>query len=179
MGFGTPSRVTDEVLFDDAITREHGFIATSGVVSLAASGGTETLTIENPSGSGVTLVVVGNTVSITGQAEVHVFDDFTSDPSGGSAVGIDNLLLDAGGGVDQGNANARTGDSFTAGNPQDTRVIGGGSGGQAVGGSSSVGEFYIEPGRAVVTQLTNTTSESEDATISTTYFERQKVFVGP
>lgn len=178
MPFNTRPEVTDASRFDKAITEERAFIATTDIVTVASGGGTLTLTLENPSGSGVTAVVVESPVTTAVAADLELFDGFSTNPSGGTDAGIDNLLLDSGGGTDSGNMNARSGDTFTATNTQDAAVLGGGQGGQVVGGARGTSTFYIEPDRRVVFQVTNDTNNDGEMSISLIWFERSEVFVG-
>jgi hypothetical protein len=73
---------------------EQAFVGfTSGTVT--SGGGTRTLHLKNPTGTGTNIDVVRFIASPQFTGTFAIYDVFSSDPSGGSTVEIDNLLMDS------------------------------------------------------------------------------------
>jgi hypothetical protein len=154
---------------------EMGFVGfVTGTVT--ANGGTQTLHLKNPSANSNSIDVVRFLVSPQFAGEFAIYDSFSSAPSGGSSVSIDNLKMDAGGGVDSGNMTMNSGVSFTAdGTHLDIPTPGGGNGGNTVGELIEGTEPIIEPGREIVCELTNQSGDDELGGMAIVYLEREDV----
>ncbi len=177
MGFtaGPPADITQ---LQEAIRVENGHIVSVLETSVTDTGGTFSLTLENPSSNTRTLVANVIRPSATQTGTVRVYDQFTSsgEPSGGTSVTIDNLILDSAGATDSGTMNARRNDTFTSAGTHSIEVIGGGVGGNAIGASGTVGEFLLEPDRAVVIEYTNNSNNTARATITIVYHETDDIY---
>lgn len=178
MGFNTGFNLDDIGRFDQALTDEDAFGVTTGISTVGQQGGTISITLDNPEDSGWTAVVTSTRVSSNFSADVRVYDGFSQAPSGGTALTIDNLLLDSDNDATEGRMTARQGDTFTETNTQDSLILGGGGGGNAVGAVGSTTKFALEPGRTVVVEVTNDTNNEGEGTLSMFYYERNGTFSG-
>lgn len=137
-----------------------------------ASGGTQNIHIENPDGSGARFWVMDLTVTSDGPYQANVHDSFSSQPSGGTAVEIENVLLDAEGATDDdGHANANEGVSFTASQSHAVGVGGGGSGGVSQGFTTTHPPVVIEEGREIVLEVENTGTDPNNYGLTIVYYE--------
>ena len=149
-------------------------VTTNGAVS---GGGASSLHLKNPEGSGVTFDVEEITVSTQFKGDFRIYDGFDSAPSGGTGVTPENLLLDSEGVKDTGNGVASSDPTFTENNRHYIGVIpSGGQGGASTGGKSSANKPMIEPGREIVVEVSNDTTESADASISIVYHEETYIY---
>ncbi|UBF23322.1 hypothetical protein M1M40_gp44 [Halorubrum tailed virus 29] len=162
--------------------REQGFVA-SHIYDVPGGGGTVNLFVRNPADSGFVVDVVKESFTSQFKGEFAVYDQFAAGgaPSGGTDVGVDNLLMDSGGtnGSTAGGVTVKRGVSFTPeGSPHFQSVIpsgGGGNGGPpaaSVGGAAAGTEPLIEPGREVVYQLQNDATEDSKGSLGIVYLER-------
>lgn len=136
-----------------------------------ANGGTYNIAIENPSGSGKTVVFVDATTSGDGGHTSRVYDEFDSGPSGGTDIEIQAALLDSEGSDDDGIAIAKEEVSFSG--PAATfGTIGGGKGANSIGGEKAHPVLAIEPGRTAVIEVENITTSEQTYTVSLIYFEK-------
>lgn len=158
--------------------REQGFVA-SIVSSVTNSGGTINMHIRNPSDSDFDIDVYRFLFSSQFRGQFTIYDQFSSAPSGGSSVSIDNLLMDSGGdnGSNMGGVTANSGVSFTdEGSPHFTSVLpSGGVGGTGTGGFLTGTEPLIEPGREIVLELQNDATEDANGSIGIVYLERSDI----
>lgn len=156
--------------------RELGFVA-SFIDDVAGEGGTINLQIRNPTDSTFDIDVVQFLFASQFTGRVAIYDQFSSAPSGGTEVPIDNLLMDEGGtnGSSMGGVTANRGVSFTAdGSPHFTGVLpSGGVGGTGTGGALSGTEPIIEPGREIVMELQNDATDPAAGSIGIVYLERE------
>ena len=154
--------------------KEQAFVAS--LATSVTSGGTINIQLSNPADSTVALDVSQFLFSSQFKGQFKIYDQFDTAPSGGSAIGIDNLLMDSGGnGPDTGSATANSGVTFTpSGTPHFNSVLpGGGVGGTGTGGAGIGTEPIIEPGREVVLELQNDGTDAAPGSIGVVYLERE------
>lgn len=173
---GRPQNDFSVERFDQALTEEKGFIISELQTSISSNGGTFNIHMSNPSGSGRSAIIDSVSASASELCTAKIIDSFSTAPSGGSSVNIDNLLMDTGGGTDSGKMNASQDVSFTGDNTHATAIIGSGQGGNTVGATGTVESFVIEPDREIVVELTNNSSNSARATVTSVYFEIPEVY---
>lgn len=151
---------------------ERGF--TVSYTTSVAGGGTANIHIKNPSGSGVNLDLFNIQVSTQFRGQYAIYDVFSSDPSGGNSLGIDNLLMDSENTTpDTGNAVTNSEVSFTeSGTHWESVLPSGGTGGNVVGGSAAGPEPILEPDREIVIQVTNDGTKTRPAALGIVYIER-------
>jgi len=135
-------------------------------------GGTANLRLKNPTDS-TTIDVQILIVSSQFRGEYVIHDSFSSDPSGGSANSIDNLVMDeSSGSPDSGDMTATTEVTFTSDGERYAEVLpSGGQGGNTSGGKGNATEPLIEPGREIVIELINDSSNSRPGSIGVVYTE--------
>lgn len=138
-----------------------------------AAGGTLNIHIQNPSGSGVDCNLAQVEVNTRFQGNYTIYDAFSSEPSGGSELEVDNLLMDSDDVNGEGVVVVNTGVSFTdSGTPHLLGVIpSGGQGANQIGGQSLGTRPLIEPGREIVIEVLNDSSESDVAAVTVVYTE--------
>lgn len=134
-------------------------------------GGTANIHLKNPADSGKTIVLVSVTVGGDGDFKAVTHDEFSSNPSGGTAAEIQAALLDSGGADDNGVADANRNVSFTNGEATFS-VLGGGQGTNSVGGVSGLPTLAIEESREVVLEIENTTTAEHQYAGTIIYFEK-------
>lgn len=154
---------------------ERGYIV-SEAFTVAADGGTVNLHLENPDGTGVTAFFTAVESSTQFESIIEVFDTFTTAPSSGTAVTIDNLLMDRDSGDDEGSLNANRNASFDGESVHSQTAVGGGQGAQIIGATGGLPLFGMEENREIVIRVTNQSSNSDDATITVAYFEIDELF---
>lgn len=137
-----------------------------------SSGGTKNIHIANPADSARELIILDVTVSGTGDFEASIHDDFSSGPSGGTDIETQNVFLDSTGVDDDGVSVTEKNVSFTDGGAT-YGIVGGGAGGNSVGGVHHLPTFVIAEDREIVVKLENTTSEAQDYTITVIYFQKR------
>lgn len=170
----TLNRMADVARLQYFKAKEQAFVAS--FATSVTSGGTINMQLSNPSDSDVTLDVSQFLFSSQFKGQFKIYDQFDTAPSGGSVVGIDNLLMDSGGnGGDVGTATANSGVTFTTnGTPHFSSVLpGGGVGGTGTGGAAVGTEPIIEPGREVVLELQNDGTDAAPGSIGVVYLERE------
>jgi len=168
----TYSAKSNELLAELTIARveERGYVASERAEVVA--GGTKNLHLKNPADSITDLRVHGLSVDTQFEGNVTVYDSFSSDPTGGTAAGVDNLLLDTGEQNGVTLADVNTGVTFTANDPHLVSVIpGGGSAGKTGGVFRNAGPI-IEPGREIVLEVENTSGSAANASLTIVYSER-------
>lgn len=136
-----------------------------------ASGSSDNLHIENPAGGEKIIIVIGMVVSSTGEFLATMHDEFSSAPSGGTSAEVQAVLLDSDGTDDDGVAEVNTSVSYANG-AATYGTVGGGTGGNTVGGTHDLPSVAIEPGREIVVDAENIASSENDFTITVTYFEK-------
>lgn len=100
-----------------------------------AAGSTANIHLSNPDSSGKQFWIMSATVSSDGPYIAYLHDSFDTEPSGGTTVEIENVLLDSNGSSsDDGVAEADENVSFDSSTSHAVGVGGGGAGGNAVGG---------------------------------------------
>lgn len=154
--------------------RGDGYVAYN-TAQVASGGGTLNIHIANET-TGIAVEVHRFIVSSQFRGAYAVYDEFSSAPSGGTTDGIDNLLLDSdGGSPDTGSMTINYGVTFTESNTHILETLpsggGGGSGIGTTGGSSRGTEPVIEPGREVVIQLINDSTNERRGTVGLVYTE--------
>lgn len=157
----------------DKLFDEQAFIG-SRRKEVSASGGTFNLHLKNPADSGKIFLVDSINVQTQGAAEVTIYDSFSSAPSGGNDVMIDNMLLGSDNtSPDTGVGEVNSDVSFTATSDGEhsEHTSGSGQGLQQSGGTSSTAFLCISDGREIVIQVTNNTASAYDAAISVVYFQ--------
>lgn len=164
--------------FDLAITQERAHIVSELYTDVTGNGGAANLHLANPDGNDRSVIVESLRVSSSQRSTVRLWDSFSSSPTDGSTATIDNLLMDSGGGTDEGSMNANTGVTFTGDNTHAVQVIGGGQGGNALGATAQAETFVIEPNREIVVEVTNNSSNAADMTLTAVFFEIGEVYVG-
>jgi len=135
------------------------------------TGDTATLTITNPTGTGVSAPIAPATADARVSAYARAYTEFTTEPSGGTDVTPTNALAAAGGTTDASVLTVRRGDSFSADTPTTSRLTGGGRGPNAVGGGTQLPVTILEPGRAAVIEVEKLENGGDDATITARWFE--------
>lgn len=155
---------------------EQAFI-TSEELSNASINDTATLTLSNPTDSGVTAVFSLIQPAVLSRSYVRVHDEFDTSPTGGTMAGVENVLLDsAGGAPDTGVVTARTGDTYTESGTHVAEPLAGGSGGQAVGDARNMPVLALEPGRDTVVEVEKLADGPNPLSITVRWFEVERVF---
>jgi hypothetical protein len=157
-------------LFFKRELEERTYVATTYDGSVAA-GDSITLALSNPPDSGVTLLTRSLLSSTLYPARAQVHDEFTTGPSGGTTVEIDNLVMDTNAEADDGNATASAGVTFDSANTHSQEVYGGGSGGQQIGDKGTGVPAIMEPGRKIVIESENLGSATDPAALTAVYAE--------
>jgi hypothetical protein len=172
----TLGRVRDALLRLSRFTRRRessdAFVAyTTGTV--AAGGGTEALHIANTTQDRI-IDIKQFIVASQFRGQYAIYDVFDGDITGGDTVSIDNLRLDASGGVpDSGAMSAASGVSFTATNTHFAAAIPSGDApGGTSGGAGAGTEPLIEPGREIVLEIQNDSTTDRVGTVGVVYTER-------
>jgi hypothetical protein len=150
---------------------EQGYVAPV-IDTVAASGGTLNIHLENPTDKTV-IDVEKFIINPEFKGRVDIYDSFSSAPTGGDGVGVDNLRMDeAGNGSDGGDMAAAKDVSYTADSTHLPAAIpGGGSGAQAVGEQLEATAPLIDPGREIVVEITNESDTAQTASIAVVYTE--------
>jgi len=151
-----------------------GFVASESAD--VTSSGTLTLHLKNPSGNAFDIDVVQFLFSSQFKGQLKIYDRFSSGPSGGTSVGIDNLVADSGAAnADTGTMTANTGVTFTADGTAhyNAALPSGGSGANGIGGAATATEPIIEPGREVVLELQNDSNSTAPGSVGAVYLERE------
>lgn len=160
--------------------REQGFVASFIDTDVASNGGTINMQITNPSDSGFDIDVVKFLFTSQFKGQFAVYDQFSSAPSGGSSVPVDNLLMDSGGdnGSTAGGVTINRGVNFTsADSPHYDAVLPtGGMGANTGGGAGTATEPLIEPGREIVLELTNNSTSNAPGSLGVVYLERDDTY---
>lgn len=156
--------------FDRRRADERGFVAyTIGTVT--SGGGTITLHLQNDT-TDTSAEVEEFIISPQFTGRVNIYDSFSTAPNSGTTVTIDNLLMDEGGGIDTGNMTANENVSFTAdGTHIAVATPGGGSGGNSIGSDIEGTRPIIEPGREIVVELVNETTEDGLGSVGVVFSE--------
>jgi hypothetical protein len=173
LGVRTAEANEEDVLLAQAKRDERAFVASTRF-TVTASGGTANLNLANPSGSGFNANIRNFRVTTQFLGIVDVFDEFSSAPSGGTGNGIDNLLVDSGGGTDTGNMAVAQDVSFTGSNTHVQDAIPSGGPGGNIGGASMGPTPIIEPEREIVIEVTNQGGSDADAAITILYVEEER-----
>lgn len=173
LGYRTAEAAEEDVLLAQAKREERAFVA-STQFTVTASGGTANMQLQNPAGSGLDANVQTMLVRTQFQGTVVVWDTFSTAPSGGTANGIDNLLLDSEAQDDTGSMNVATDVSFTGSNAHVRDIIPSGGPGGNVGGEAMSTTPIIEPDREVVLEVTNTSGSDAEAAITVVYVEEDR-----
>jgi hypothetical protein len=153
---------------------ERGFVI-SVLDTAVADTGTLNVSLENgTSDTTANLVSVQYITDFDGEA--RLYDSFSSAPSGGTTLDIENLLLDEDDAADPGSMTARQDASFTSSGTHTERIIA--TAGPGPGGLANFTEVAptIEPSRDVVFEITNTSGGSGRASIEVVYYEEDTVY---
>lgn len=155
---------------------ERAFIVSEEYTN-SSTGETATMTLSNPSGSGVTAIFSPIQPSAAVRSYVRVYDEFSTAPSGGGDAGVQNVLLDAAGGApDTGEVTASRGDTFTASDTHVSETIAGGTGATAIGSARDMPVLALEPSRTIVVEVEKLASGPDPVTITARYFEVPQIF---
>lgn len=155
----------------------------SHTTTVAANGGSMNVHLKNPTGQSdpddIDIVTFAPVTQFEGK--YTVYDSFSSAPSGGTELGIDNMVMDSDNQTDTGIAVANGGVSFTDdGDPHlELPIPSGGGDSQGLGtfGGRGIGtEPIIEPGREIVIELTNESESEELGGIVVVYTEDGEYF---
>lgn len=160
--------------------REQAFTASFIEAEIPSGGGTIDMQIANPAESGFDIDVINFIFTSQFKGQFAVYDQFSSSPTGGTEVAVDNLLMDTGGenGSTAGGVTINRGVTFTeSGSPHFEAVLpSGGMGANTTGGEGTATEPLIEPGREIVMELTNTSSSAADGCLGVVYLERSDTY---
>lgn len=148
---------------------ERAFVAS--VRKSVSNSGTLNLHLKNPSGSGKDCNLASIKIDTQFQATYTVHDDFSSAPSGGSTVAVENLLLDTNNGKDSGNMAVNKDVSFTADSQHLLGVVPSGGNAGAIGGDDESTQPLIQPEREIVIEVTNEGAKAGKAAIRVVYTE--------
>lgn len=155
---------------------ERAFL-TSTLLENASTGDTSNLHLSNPSGSGVSAIFSLLVGSPSARSVARVYDEFSTNPSGGSSVEVDNVLLDsAGGAPDSGEVSAATDVSFSGSGTHAVDTVGGGEGAPSVGGSANMPVLALEPDREIVLEVEKTASDGNDVALTARWYEVPVVY---
>lgn len=159
--------------FEKARQEERAHVV-SNREDVAASGGTSNIHFANPSGNHKEYHVHSFILVTQFRGQVTIYDTFSSAPTGGTSLTVDNLRMDTEDVNGMGTANANSNATYTAsGSPHVEAVIpSGGEGGNTIGGQIQATSPIIEPGREIVIQVTNSTSTSRPASLGVIYSEQ-------
>jgi len=160
--------------------QEQAFIANPELEN-ASTGDTTAMLLRNPEGSEHTAVFAGVSSTPAARSYARIYDTFDAEPTAGTEVVIDNILL---GSVDddppdQGVVEASTGPTYSVTLPGDrhmSEVVGGGTGGAAIGGNVELPILMLEPGRDAVIEVEKLANGPDEAPIRARWFEVPVVF---
>lgn len=134
-----------------------------------APGGNFNMHFKNPSSTNKTAVFQEIPLGSQFQGTLDVHDGFSSAPSGGTPLAIENQIMDSAGAVDSGDMEANKNVTYTADNTHEKKAFGGGPGGkQGIVNGPKV--FSIENGREIVVDVTNESGTESKASLSMRYF---------
>lgn len=157
--------------------KEEASFVVSEELTNGSTGATSAVSMSNPTDSGVTGVFALVQVSVQAPSYVRLYDRFDSGPSGGTEATVSNVLLDsAGGAPDAGAVSALADPTYSATSTHVAEVLGGGRGGNAVGGAVDVPVAALEPGRDLVIEVEKIVSDGDNATITVQWYEAPTVF---
>lgn len=137
---------------------------------------TTTMHIKNPSDSGHTLDIHMLDISTQFSGFFTVYDAFTTAPSGGDALTPQSMLMDTDADATTSTMEVNKNVTFNPDDYHSTGVF-------ATGGKTSKGGArldaehpIVEPGREIVVEVTNTSTDANDASIAATFVESSEVF---
>jgi len=168
----TYSSKSNELQAELEISRveERGYVASERFD--VGAGATENLHLKNPADSSTDLRVHRFKVNTQFEGNATIYDSFSSDPTGGTEAGVDNLLLDTGEQNGETLADVNTGVTFTANNPHMVAVIPSGGFVGTTGGAFENGGPIIEPDREIVLEVENESGSADGASLTIIYSER-------
>ena len=136
-----------------------------------ASGATQNIHLKNPDGSGRRYWVMEGSVTSDGPYIAQFHDGFSSAPTGGNALEIQNVLLDSDNTDIDGSADANNSVTYTSNSTHAVGVGGGGSGGQSLGFPTQHPPIVMEENREVVLEIENTGTEQNYYALTIVYYE--------
>lgn len=164
------------VRFLNARDSEQAFVTSHRFTTITSGGGTANFHLKNPSDSGHNIDIHAVAIPTHFKGHLEIFDTFDSGPSGGTAVGIDNLRMGSDNGTpDSGSMEAYHSATFSATNTHWTSDIEGGqiAGAGSIGGTAAATEPIIEPGREIIYQITNDGDTDESGSVGIVYSEQE------
>lgn len=158
--------------YEEAKYDERGFVVTAQE-DVAASGGTLNLSIQNPEGSNTEAFMQNVVVTTQFKGSMVMYDSFSSAPTNGTSVTVQNLLMDTASGTpDSGEMDANKNVTFTDDGTHLEQVIpSGGQGASQIGGAATGTDPILQPGREMVVEVTNTSASQAPGSINVIYRE--------
>jgi len=156
----------------------HGraYTATS-LLSNASSGDTSAVQFSNPADSGTTAVFTLLQLSAASRSYARLYDTFDSGPTGGDALQVQNVRLDAGNGApDVGSVTATQNPTYTGASTHTAELLPGGQGGNAVGAEMTMPAVLLEPDRRIVIEVEKLASGPDEVSLVPRWYEVPQVF---
>ncbi len=160
---------------EQAKRRDRAFIV-SHTATVPKTTGTTNLHIKNPSDNTRTLQVHGLNIATQFPGFYTVYDRFSTAPSGGTSLTPQSMLMDTDATPTTSVMVTNKNVTFSGNDYHSTEVFA--AGGKTVkSGSMAQAEHpLIEPGRELVVELTNTSTDANDASVALTFCECPEVY---
>jgi len=141
-------------------------------------GESASLRLRNPEDTELTTFVTKVEVSTNVRVHSYIWENFDGEITGGEEVHIDNLLMDVSGPdpAQSGSMLAERDVDFTGIDIHSQNLIGGGRGGQTVGGTETMFAFGMEPDRDIVVEAQNDGDSDGNCVIEIVYYEVDELY---
>ena len=144
--------------------------------TVSDDGGTTNLHLSNPSENNRSLHVHTMNITSTFAGFYTVYDTFTADPSGGTALSPQTLLVDSSDTDAQTIMAANKNVTHNGDDYHSTEVFTSGGRRSRTGSAVDAEHPIVEPGREIVIEVTNTSNQAGDASIFVTFCECPEVY---
>lgn len=170
-GIRSISQYDASVRHRERIAANQSFVAYH--VTTVSSGGTTSLQLSNPTESGLTADVVNVNRYAEFSGDFRILDEFADPPTGGTDNDEDSMLMDSGGIVDDSEMTIATDPTYTeSGEPHwEWPTEATGQGANRRPGDGGATQPLVEPGRDVVYEFSNTSTDSGRCAVSVVFDE--------
>lgn len=148
-------------------------------LSNGSVGDTSAIAATNPAGSGETAIFDMVRATPSARTMARVYDEFDTAPAAGDDAGIQNVLMDAAGGVADTGVLTTAVDPTYAASVSDAHVseaVGSGEGAPATGGQVNAPVLALEPGRQAVFETEKLRSDGDSCPMLLRWFEVPAVY---
>lgn len=168
-------RYSPPLLHRMEVEDENGYVI-HAQKEVTSGGGTLAIHIGNET-DGLSVDVVSIEYSADFDGTYSMYDTFSSDPTGGTSNGVDNLVLDTNGEDDNSDMTVSVDPDFTDDGTKHVEipVLTGGAKGLSQAQQGRGTKPIIEPGRHLVIELENTSTSAGRAGFVVTYHELERV----